>query len=501
MKYLFIYPNKEQRETICVRLRKSDYKIISNYLEFVDDIKSYKILCCNEEALYYLKKYDKKFLQDSVLFRKECLNFYLKYNAYLSFKKNNINVVKKSRCYFGSCIAKPDFGFASLGVKKIVSDDELKSYFDDLDNAFCKNLKSMYEKYFDNFTNDVVYEEVIENNIFFSVPFIYYNKQIYSFPIEGIKTLKNSSTDFYWTEFLLNLNTINKEIKSKIDDLLEQLALLYINGNSVNMAEVMYNKKDKKIYLIEFSPRVPDGKLSKMIEYATGLNLNKISIDLFLNNDVDLTLVKKESVKLIIDLNMNDNYSNDCFEKISEFSSLFNSYVNYYFLLNVPTVGLVPGRFAPLHKGHEFLINYALQKADKVIVVIFDTSDTCVPLEIRANWIKTLFPTVEVIQAKNCPDGHKYAYENGVECEIIQNEFIEKKLNNNRVDYVFHSTQYGDCVSSFLGAQSINVDFDRNMVPISGTMIRNDLNSYREFLSDYIFDEYSNFLIKNNENK
>ena len=68
----------------------------------------------------------------------------------------------------------------------------------------------MYEKYFDNFTNDVVYEEVIENNIFFSVPFIYYNKQIYSFPIEGIKTLKNSSTDFYWTEFLLNLNTINK---------------------------------------------------------------------------------------------------------------------------------------------------------------------------------------------------------------------------------------------------------------------------------------------------
>lgn len=78
MKYLFIYPNKEQRETICVRLRKSDYKIINNYLEFVDDIKSYKILCCNEEALYYLKKYDKKFLQDSVLFRKECLNFYLK---------------------------------------------------------------------------------------------------------------------------------------------------------------------------------------------------------------------------------------------------------------------------------------------------------------------------------------------------------------------------------------------------------------------------------------
>ena len=77
----------------------------------------------------------------------------------------------------------------------------------------------------------------------------------------------------------------------------------------------------------------------------------------------------------------------------------------------------------------------------------------------------------------------------------------KKKLNKKRVDYVFHSTQYGDCVSSFLGAQSINVDFDRNMVPISGTMIRNDLNSYREFLSDYIFDEYSNFLIKNNENK
>ena len=31
MKYLFIYPNKEQRETICVRLRKSDYKIIDEF--------------------------------------------------------------------------------------------------------------------------------------------------------------------------------------------------------------------------------------------------------------------------------------------------------------------------------------------------------------------------------------------------------------------------------------------------------------------------------------
>lgn len=501
MKYLFIYPNKEQRETISDRLKEYEYKIIVSHLEYVEHIENYKILCCNEEALYYIKKYDEKILDNLVFFNKECLNFYLKYNAYLSFKKNNINVVKKSKNFFEHCIAKPNFGFASLGVKKVNSEEELNLYYDRINSPNIKKiLKSMYKKYFDEFSNDIVYEEVIKNNIFFSVPFIYYNKQIYSFPIEGIKTLSNSYTDFYWTEFLLNLSTINIEIKNKIDDLLNKLTVSYINANSVNMAEVMYNKIDKKIYLIEFSPRVPGGKLSKMIEYATGLNLNKISIDLFLNKSIDLSFHKKESVKLFIDLNTKTHFSN-YFEKINEFSPLFNTYINYYFFLNPPTVGLVPGRFAPLHKGHEFLINYALQISDKVIILIFDTKDTCVPLEKRANWIKKTFPSVDVILAENCPDGHIYAYENGVECEIIQNEYIEKKLNNIRIDYVFHSTKYGDCVSAFLGAKSIEVDYDRKKIPISGTMIRNNINHYKNFLSDYVFEEYSTFLNKNNKNK
>ena len=71
--------------------------------------------------------------------------------------------------------------------------------------------------------------------------------------INGSLSLKDNLKNEIVKKYINNY----KEIKNKIDDLLEQLALLYINGNSGGVAEVMYNKIDKKIYLIEFSPRVP----------------------------------------------------------------------------------------------------------------------------------------------------------------------------------------------------------------------------------------------------
>jgi HTH-type transcriptional repressor of NAD biosynthesis genes len=60
--------------------------------------------------------------------------------------------------------------------------------------------------------------------------------------------------------------------------------------------------------------------------------------------------------------------------------------------------GLTLGKFAPLHKGHQLLIETALREMDRVIVMVLDASDTNLPLPVRANWIRTLYPTVEVLE-------------------------------------------------------------------------------------------------------
>ena len=36
-------------------------------------------------------------------------------------------------------------------------------------------------------------------------------------------------------------------------------------------------------------------------------------------------------------------------------------------------IGFTIGKFAPFHKGHEYLIETALKEMDKVVVVVYDT--------------------------------------------------------------------------------------------------------------------------------
>ena len=62
-------------------------------------------------------------------------------------------------------------------------------------------------------------------------------------------------------------------------------------------------------------------------------------------------------------------------------------------------VGLTLGKYAPFHKGHQYVIETALEENDEVIVVIYNTDVIPIPLYVRANWIRTLYPQVTVIEA------------------------------------------------------------------------------------------------------
>ena len=62
--------------------------------------------------------------------------------------------------------------------------------------------------------------------------------------------------------------------------------------------------------------------------------------------------------------------------------------------------GLTLGKFAPFHKGHEYVISTALNEMDKVVVVVYNATDTTdVPIEVRAGWIRQRFPSAGVIIA------------------------------------------------------------------------------------------------------
>jgi NadR type nicotinamide-nucleotide adenylyltransferase len=148
------------------------------------------------------------------------------------------------------------------------------------------------------------------------------------------------------------------------------------------------------------------------------------------------------------------------------------------------TRGLTLGKFAPLHKGHQLVIETALREMDEVMAIIYDCPETTdVPLTVRANWIRTLYPSVMVIEAWDGP------VEVG-DTDLIRKtheDYILNQLKIRDVTHFYSSEFYGDHVSRALGAVNRIVDSSRSAVPISGTEIRRDPFAFRDFLHPRVY--------------
>jgi NadR type nicotinamide-nucleotide adenylyltransferase len=148
--------------------------------------------------------------------------------------------------------------------------------------------------------------------------------------------------------------------------------------------------------------------------------------------------------------------------------------------------GLTLGKFAPLHKGHQLLIERALAETDHVIVIVYDSPEvTTVPLPVRAAWIRKLYPSVEVLEAWDGPS----AVGDTPEIRKIHEDFLLKILAGRKITHFYCSEFYGEHVSKALGAMDCRVDEHRAAVPISATAIRNAFYENRGFVSPEIYRE------------
>lgn len=146
--------------------------------------------------------------------------------------------------------------------------------------------------------------------------------------------------------------------------------------------------------------------------------------------------------------------------------------------------GLILGKFAPLHQGHQLLMETALSEMDEVITVIYDCPEiTNVPLNIRADWIEKIYPNIQVIKAW---DG---LTEVGDTPEIKQKheDYIINYLKIQGITHFYSSEFYGEHMSLALGAVNRLVDYHRSRVPISGTQIRNNLFKFRQYLHPWVY--------------
>jgi NadR type nicotinamide-nucleotide adenylyltransferase len=146
--------------------------------------------------------------------------------------------------------------------------------------------------------------------------------------------------------------------------------------------------------------------------------------------------------------------------------------------------GLTLGKFAPLHKGHQKLIEAGLRETDKMVVIIYDWPQaTDVPVPVRAQWIRDLYPEVEIIEAWGGPT----ELGNAPEVTRQHDAYILHLLNGRNITHFYSSEFYGEHVSRALEAIDRRIDEPRDHIPASGTSIRAHPYELRHFLDPRVY--------------
>jgi NadR type nicotinamide-nucleotide adenylyltransferase len=148
------------------------------------------------------------------------------------------------------------------------------------------------------------------------------------------------------------------------------------------------------------------------------------------------------------------------------------------------TIGLTLGKFAPLHRGHQYLIETALSEVARLQLIIYDCPDTTdIPLPVRAAWVRDLYPQVEVIEAWDGP----LQVGDTPAIRKMHEDYILNTLKIRGITHFYSSEFYGNHMSAALGAVNRQVDKARKHVPISATRIRQSPFTYRHYLHPRVY--------------
>lgn len=148
-------------------------------------------------------------------------------------------------------------------------------------------------------------------------------------------------------------------------------------------------------------------------------------------------------------------------------------------------IGFTIGKFAPLHKGHQYLIETALKEMDKFYIVIYETDVINIPIQTRANWIKKLYPQVEILYAYHPPKQYGLD-EKSVK---IQMDYLLPIIQNLNCTHFYSSEKYGEKVAKYLNIIDRRVDEKREIIPIRATNIRENLEKNKEKIEDFIIKD------------
>lgn len=130
--------------------------------------------------------------------------------------------------------------------------------------------------------------------------------------------------------------------------------------------------------------------------------------------------------------------------------------------------GLVLGKFLPPTLGHQYLLDFAQAYVSHLTVLVCSLRREPIAGELRTAWIREMCPRGEVLHVT---DENPQEPAEHPEFWRIWRETVRRRLPFGP-DIVFTSEDYGDELARQLGARHVIVDKARELLPISGTELR-----------------------------
>lgn len=127
-------------------------------------------------------------------------------------------------------------------------------------------------------------------------------------------------------------------------------------------------------------------------------------------------------------------------------------------------LGVVVGKFLPPHRGHRFLIETAVSRCERTVVIVCGKPSDPIPAELRAQWLRELIPRAEIMLIDDRYDENDSA---------VWAENTIRWLGR-APDVVFTSENYGETYAAHMGCSHVMVDHPRKNIPCSGTAVRNN---------------------------
>ena len=130
--------------------------------------------------------------------------------------------------------------------------------------------------------------------------------------------------------------------------------------------------------------------------------------------------------------------------------------------------GVVCGRFLPVHRGHQYLIDVARASVEQLLVLVFATPTDPIPGALRVRWLRELYPGVDV-ELEERTESSLVAPDPGELARAVSR-------HRARAPHFFFASELAyQAAARALGSAFVPVDPQRGVVPISGTAMRADL--------------------------